>query len=91
VVAKARELSLSYGSAVVLTRGARSVWTIQGEDFREYAFQAVPPCNTTGSGDAFTAGLAAALDSGADLPAAIEEGARCGRLNAELLRPGVIR
>ena len=91
VVAKARELSIAHGCAVVMTRGARSVWTVQGEDFREYAFQAVPPVNTIGSGDAFTAGLAAALDSGADLPVAIGEGARCGRLNAQLLRPGVIR
>jgi len=47
--------------------------------------------NTTGCGDAFTAGLAAALESGADFDTAVSEGIRCGALNAALVKPGVIR
>jgi fructose-1-phosphate kinase PfkB-like protein len=61
----------------------------------EGIYQASPPevnvLNTTGCGDAFTAGLASALDDGADFRAAVNEGIRCGALNAALVRPGVIR
>jgi len=39
----------------------------------------------------FTAALAAALEDGASLEQAIAQGARCGALNAMLLRPGVIK
>jgi 1-phosphofructokinase/tagatose 6-phosphate kinase len=86
----AGELGAAYGSAVVLTRGAGPVWILEGKDFAEVPFEAVPALNATGSGDAFTAGLAAALEEGASLREAVREGTRCGRLNAELLRPGVI-
>jgi len=87
----ALDLSRRYRCRVVLTRGARSVWVADGADFYEQDFASVPPLNTTGSGDAFTAGMAAALADGTDLRTAVAEGARCGRLNAELLKPGVIR
>jgi fructose-1-phosphate kinase PfkB-like protein len=77
--------------SLVLTRGAGSVWYAENAELAEYVFEPVEPLNTTGSGDAFTAGLAAALEDGASLPEAVAEGARCGALNAGLLRPGVIR
>jgi sugar/nucleoside kinase (ribokinase family) len=44
--------------------------------------------NPIGSGDAFTAGLAAALGAGKDLRDAVSEGHRCGLLNAQQLAPG---
>jgi 1-phosphofructokinase/tagatose 6-phosphate kinase len=66
------------------------VWVVSGGEFRELEFPSVPPVNTTGSGDAFTAGLASALDDGRDLYDAVAEGARCGRLNAQYLKPGTI-
>jgi 1-phosphofructokinase/tagatose 6-phosphate kinase len=75
---------------LVLTRGTGSVWYAEKGELAEYSFEPVEPFNTTGSGDAFTAGLAAALEDGASLPEAVAEGARCGALNAALLRPGVI-
>jgi 1-phosphofructokinase/tagatose 6-phosphate kinase len=77
--------------SLVLTRGAKPVWYAEGKELAEYAFEPAEPFNTTGSGDAFTAGLAAALDDGAPLKEAVIRGARCGALNAALLRPGVIR
>ena len=84
-----RELSAVYRCDIVLTRGMKPVWFVSGGVFDEYP---VPPAprvvNTTGSGDAFTAGLASALDAG--LRAAIAEGVRCGALNAGLLRVGTI-
>jgi sugar/nucleoside kinase (ribokinase family) len=77
--------------ALVLTRGAEPLWYAENGELAEYAFESVKPLNTTGSGDAFTAGLAAALEEGASLADAVTEGARCGALNAVLLKPGVIR
>jgi len=77
--------------ALVLTRGDEPLWYAEKGELAEYAFKNVEPLNTTGSGDAFTAGLAAALEEGASLADAVAEGARCGALNAALLKPGVIR
>ena len=76
---------------LVLTNGPASVWYSDKGELAEYSFDPVEPLNTTGSGDAFTAGLASALEDGASLPEAVAEGARCGALNARLLKPGVIR
>ncbi|MDR2094159.1 MAG: PfkB family carbohydrate kinase [Treponema sp.] len=80
-----------YGSRIVLTRGSRPVWAFDGDGFHEYAVETVRPVNTTGSGDAFTAGLAAGLADGASFAEAIARGARCGLLNAGLFKGGVIR
>ncbi|MCL2319847.1 MAG: PfkB family carbohydrate kinase [Treponema sp.] len=85
------ELHGKYPCRLVLTRGADSVWYAEHDELAEYPFESVEPLNTTGSGDAFTAGLAAALEEGASLRDAIAQGVRCGALNAALLRPGVIK
>jgi 1-phosphofructokinase/tagatose 6-phosphate kinase len=85
------ELYDKYQCALVLTRGKEAVWYAGKAGLSEYSFRADEPLNTTGSGDAFTAGLAAALEDGARLSDAVAEGVRCGGLNAGLLRPGVIQ
>ena len=77
--------------SLVLTRGTEPVWYGEKGRLEEFAFEPVEPLNTTGSGDAFTAGLAAALGDGVSLRDAVIEGAHCGALNAMLLRPGVIK
>ena len=87
---QAAHIAAEYGSRVVLTRGAHSVWLYEDATFIELAIEAAQPVNTTGSGDAFTAGFAAAMADGATLRDAALEGARCGRLNALLLKPGTI-
>jgi 1-phosphofructokinase/tagatose 6-phosphate kinase len=85
------ELYAQYRSRLVLTRGPETVWYSENGELEEYSFDPDPkPLNTIGSGDAFTAGLAAALGRGASLREAVAEGCRCGKLNAALLRPGVI-
>lgn len=91
VVEAAGRVARDSGSLVVLTRGASSVWTHDGRAFREFPISSVPPVNTTGSGDAFTAGFASLFSAGGTLQEAVAEGARCGALNAALFRPGVIR
>jgi 1-phosphofructokinase/tagatose 6-phosphate kinase len=86
------ELFAKYHSRLVLTRGHGTVWYSENGELEEYAFEAdAKPLNTVGSGDAFTAGMAAALGRGASLRDAVAEGCRCGKLNAALLRPGVIK
>jgi 1-phosphofructokinase/tagatose 6-phosphate kinase len=86
------ELCAKHRSRLVLTRGPETVWYSENGELEEYTFEAdAKPLNTIGSGDAFTAGLAAALGRGASLRDAVAEGCRCGKLNAALLRPGVIK
>ena len=86
-----------YNCRVILTNGSRKTLAClpsgrQDRDkFFDVEFEAVKAVNSTGCGDAFTAGLAAALEDGAGFYEAIGEGARCGARNAVLIRPGVIR
>jgi 1-phosphofructokinase/tagatose 6-phosphate kinase len=93
-----RDIWQKYHSQIVLTRGSKPVWFTETESsgggccLAEYAFEpAALVVNTTGSGDAFTAGLAAALGDGLSLRDAIAQGVRCGSLNAGFFRIGVIR
>jgi fructose-1-phosphate kinase PfkB-like protein len=88
-----REIYEKYGCRIVLTRGKHNLWYSEAGDIEEFPVEAIEsgePLNTTGSGDAFTAGRAAALTDGASLREALAEGSRCGRLNAFLLKPGTI-
>jgi 1-phosphofructokinase/tagatose 6-phosphate kinase len=86
-----RGICREYHSSLVLTRGGETIWCARDDQFAEIPVKAIKPVNTIGSGDAFTAGLALALDGGADLPSAVAEGARCGARNAALMKPGSIR
>uniref|UniRef100_A0A7C3E5Y8 Tagatose-6-phosphate kinase n=1 Tax=Gracilinema caldarium TaxID=215591 RepID=A0A7C3E5Y8_9SPIR len=91
VVSQAQLLATKFGCSIIITRGSKPIWVIEGSKFYEVPLTPVVPVNTTGSGDAFTAGLASAFDDGHTLKSAITEGIRCGALNAALLKPGVIR
>jgi len=88
------ELAQKYRCRVILTNGSRSILAADcaGNNFFEVDIEPVKAVNTIGCGDAFTAGLASALTAGDDnFKAAINEGIRCGALNAGLVRPGVIK
>jgi fructose-1-phosphate kinase PfkB-like protein len=85
------DMAQKYKCRVILTNGNQKIIAADGDDFFEVDFQSVKAVNSTGCGDAFTAGLAAALEDGADFREAISEGCRCGALNAALVRPGVVR
>jgi 1-phosphofructokinase/tagatose 6-phosphate kinase len=89
------DLAKKYGCSIILTDGSRNVIAVNIVDKtggeKLYEIPAVQAVNTTGCGDAFTAGFACALDNGAGFEGAINEGIRCGALNAALLRPGVIK
>jgi 1-phosphofructokinase family hexose kinase len=86
-----KDTAQKYNCRVILTNGSRKILVAEREKFFEAEFEAVKAVNSTGCGDAFTAGLAAALEDGANFREAISEGARCGAKNAGLIRPGVIR
>jgi len=75
----------------ILTNGSRKIFAADANDFFIIEVQSVKAVNSTGCGDAFTAGLAAALGDGAGIREAISEGCKCGALNAALVRPGVIK
>ena len=85
------EIYRNHHSQIVISRGKKPIWYAENGVLHEFEIDPAEPVNTTGSGDAFTAGLAGAYCSGASLREAVAEGARCGRLNALLIRPGVIK
>ena len=86
-----REIFDKHRCKIVLSRGSKAIWYAENGELAEFKVDPVETVNSIGSGDAFTAGLAAALEDGGSLKEAVTEGARCGKLNASLLRPGVIR
>ena len=79
-----------YGCRVILTDGSRKIRAAEEGSYFDVGIQPVKAVNSTGCGDAFTAGLASALEDGAGFREAIKEGIRCGAQNAALVKPGVI-
>ncbi|HPN35250.1 MAG TPA: PfkB family carbohydrate kinase [bacterium] len=79
------------GIHAVLTDGAQPVWYVQGERVVRRPVEAVVPVNAIGSGDAFAAGLAAVWSETGDMGAAVDKALWCGKQNARLIKPGVIR
>jgi 1-phosphofructokinase family hexose kinase len=85
------DMAQKYKCSVILTNGSRKIIAANANEFFEVEIKPVKALNSTGCGDAFTAGLAAALENGASFREAISEGCKCGALNAALVRPGVVR
>jgi len=85
------DLAQKYKCRIILTNGGRKIIAADANEFFEIEVRPVKAVNSIGCGDAFTAGLAAALADGACFREAIGEGCKCGALNAALVRPGVIR
>jgi fructose-1-phosphate kinase PfkB-like protein len=90
------DMAQKHNCRIILTNGSRKIIAadsdkMSGNEFFEIEVQPVKAVNTTGCGDAFTAGLAAALEEGIGFREAINEGCICGALNAALVRPGVVR
>ncbi|WP_259236361.1 aminoimidazole riboside kinase [Aeromonas sp. BIGb0445] len=78
--------TLSGPDLVLVTRGAAGVVARIGGDLLEWVGQKVTPLDTTGAGDAFVAGLLAALAEGdrlpalSELPAILAQAHGCGAL-----------
>ena len=87
----ALELCKKYDCRIILTNGSGKIIAADSETFFELKINPVKAVNTIGCGDAFTAGLVSAIEDGAGFREAIDEGCRCGALNAALVKPGVIK
>jgi len=88
------DMAQKYKCRVILTNGSRKIIAadnLSTDIFYEIEVLPVKTVNSIGCGDAFTAGLASALEDGADFREAIGEGCKCGALNAALVRPGVVK
>ncbi len=79
------------GTTVVITRGSNLALYTDGGVIKRSPPARIDPVNTIGCGDAFTAGIAAALFEGEPIAAAVERGHECAARNALLERPGAIR
>src|SRR5207237_795738 len=75
----------------VITMGAEGAMAFDGREFSYITAPKVEAVNSVGSGDAFTAGLAAALVDGQNLSEACRLGAACGAANALTLIAGEVR
>jgi 1-phosphofructokinase family hexose kinase len=89
------DMARKHNCRIILTNGSRKIIAADTNEFFEIEVQPVKAVNSTGCGDAFTAGLAAALEplvpeEGASFREAISEGCKCGALNAALIKPGVV-
>jgi len=85
------ELAQKHKCRIVLTNANKKIIAAEKDSYFEIDVPVVNTVNSTGCGDAFTAGFAAVLENGADFKTAINEGMRCGALNAALEKPGAIR
>lgn len=86
---KMQELSAN-GCDYVITRGAREVLYSRNGSIDSMVPPKIVPVNSIGSGDAFCAGLSFSLANGKPLEDAVAEGARCGAVNAGILKPGTL-
>jgi tagatose 6-phosphate kinase len=75
----------------VITLGADGAIATDGNDFWRIHSPPIKAINSVGSGDAFTAGLAAGLVDGQPLPDACRLGAACGAANASTLMAGEVQ
>ena len=91
IALRLEELYRIYGTAILLTRGAHSVWFHDGVRFNELPVEQVQAVNTIGCGDAVTAGIAFGLDTGKSFAESVAIGLECGALNAKTLGPGTMR
>jgi 1-phosphofructokinase family hexose kinase len=90
IAAAGREYADKFGTALIVTRGSKPTLFWDKGKLCESPVRHIAALNPIGSGDSFTAGLAAALEDGSSLKEAVAEGSRLGTLNAERLKPGSI-
>jgi ribokinase len=92
VAAFARDLARQHDLTCVVTLGAKGALAIGPKSAQRIAAMPIEPVDTTGAGDAFVGVLAAALDLGQDLGAALRRASvaaalACTRLGAQTSQP----
>ncbi|MGM0431143.1 MAG: 1-phosphofructokinase family hexose kinase [Spirochaetota bacterium] len=84
-------LQNAYGVVTILTHGSRPTRYLDDNRVQLLPVEtSINVENTVGSGDAFTAGLAASLYRGQSIKEAVKKAQECGQLNAAHIRPGRI-
>lgn len=91
IIKKCRNIYADHGCQTILTRGAYGTLYFDGEQLKTITFEKLLPLNSTGCGDAFTAGFASVISKKTDIPLGINMGHRCAGKNARLVNPGTIR
>lgn len=91
LMAACRELMARGAQSVLITRGNRSAFFVDGFQTLEIHPPKIKAINPVGSGDAVTAGLAVALSDGKPLAEALIDGMACGAANALNLLSGFLK
>ena len=86
-----RELMRRGAQAVLVTRGSKTAFFVNGSETLEIFPPKINAVNPVGSGDAVTAGLAVALNDGLSIKEALVLGMSCGAANALNLVSGLIK
>lgn len=79
------------GGSIVVTTGKDGAAAWDGERFWRISAPPLAAVNPIGSGDAFAAGLAVAIEQGRDVEATYALAAACGGANAMTPRAGMVR
>lgn len=82
-----REINQRGAQWVLVTQGNRPAWLSSNSELWTFTPPKIEVVNPIGCGDCLTAGLAAALDRGDDLPSAVCWGIACAGDNARQLLP----
>jgi 1-phosphofructokinase family hexose kinase len=85
-----RDLMQRGAESVLITRGSRSAFYMDGNQTLEIIPPEIDAVNPVGSGDAVTAGMAVELSRGKDIFEAIVAGMACGAANALNLISGLL-
>ncbi len=91
VRAKMLQLFRQFGVHTVITNQEQPIIFHRGNRPESFEPRQITPVNTTGCGDAFTAGFASEYEKTRDIVRAVRRGEECARKNALLVRPGRIK
>jgi fructose-1-phosphate kinase PfkB-like protein len=76
---------------VIVTQGKAGAMVSDGQSFWHAPAIDIQPISSIGSGDAFTAGLAAAISRGKSVPEACQLASACAAANALIPGSGILR
>jgi 1-phosphofructokinase/tagatose 6-phosphate kinase len=87
---KMLEINKKYKSKVILTRGKFSTLYTYENSVKILKPEKISAINTTGCGDAFTAGFVSIFSKNRDLEESIIKGHECAKINALTIKPGSV-
>jgi tagatose 6-phosphate kinase len=88
---KIPQLYRQLGIHTIITNQEREIIFNQGSEIQTLKPRRIEPVNTTGCGDAFTAGFVSEYARNEDMYRAVRKGEECAQKNALLVQPGRIK